>query len=91
VSSNPGREDCEIAGILMMNMWSKLYILVLQYLFNLAQVRRVRVNNEVLSMETEAIIGYAKVLTTPSFSTPIRAIPDPVGSFERILSIVVNN
>jgi hypothetical protein len=38
--------DCWIAGIPVVNLWSKLYILIFQCLSNLARVRRVRVNNE---------------------------------------------
>jgi hypothetical protein len=45
VSSNPEREDCWIAWIQMVNMWSKLYILVLECLSNFARRPRVRVNN----------------------------------------------
>jgi hypothetical protein len=46
VSSNPGREDCWIAEMPVVNMWSRVYILVIQCLSNLAHVRRVWVNNE---------------------------------------------
>jgi hypothetical protein len=46
VSSNPGKEDCWVAGISVVNMWSKLYMLVLQCLSNFARVGRVQVNNE---------------------------------------------
>jgi hypothetical protein len=38
--------DWWITGIPVVNMWSKLYIVVLQCLSNFARVRRVRVNNE---------------------------------------------
>jgi hypothetical protein len=45
MSSNPRREDCWIVGILVVNMWSKMCILVLYCLLNFACVPRVRVNN----------------------------------------------
>jgi hypothetical protein len=65
VSSNPGRKDCRIAEIPIVNMWSKLYILASQCLSNFARVRRVRVNNEYSIYHGSSTVARNLLFRTP--------------------------
>jgi hypothetical protein len=66
VFSNPGREDCWIAGIPVMNMCSKLYILVWLCLSNFARVQGVRVNN---GHRVPYLVGRAYIVRGFRFAT----------------------